>query len=219
MRVIKYFFEEPTLLDFQESASESIVGVGSFNVTLAGAARHYRGYLAASDLESRTIGGSSLEDQAAAKILAQVLEGPGWYFSKGSGANESIKTQLLSSPESILQALVTMPSESLLVTNFNPQGQELTALVHRSSEKSTFGAIVRLLDFGATVILPEPAHVGHDWSVFSSKPLSESIKMAAHVLAPKDCRCFVVPYGKARGEHKFYFEQYDLELFKEFEVK
>ncbi|MDA1028435.1 MAG: hypothetical protein O3B41_05205 [Bacteroidetes bacterium] len=218
MRVIKYFFEEPTLLDFQESASESFLGVVSFNVTLAGAARHYRGYLAASDLESRTIGGSSLEDQAAAKILAQVIEGPGWYFSRGSGANESIKTQLLSSSDTILQALVTMPAESLLVTNFNPMGQELTALVNRSNEKNTFGAIVRLLDLGATIILPEPAHVGHDWSVFSSKPLSESFRMAAQEMAPEDCRCFVVPYGRAKGEHKFYFEQYDIELFKEFEI-
>lgn len=207
------------MLDFQESASESTVGVGSFKVTLAGAARHYRGYLAASDLEGRTIGGSSLEDQAAAKILAQVIEGPGWYFSKGSGANESIKTQLLSSPSAILQALATMPAESLLVTNFNPMGHELAALVHRSNEKSTFGAIVRLLDLGATVILPEPAHIGHDWSVFSTKPLSESFKLASQVLAPEDCRCFVVPYGRAKGEHKFYFEQYDLELFKEFEVR
>ena len=76
---------------------------------------------------------------------------------------------------------------------------------------------MRLLDMGATVVFPEPAHVGHDWSIFSAKPLSARFTEAL-ATAPADCRSFVVPYVKARGEHKFYFEQYDLGLFSEYEV-
>ncbi len=244
MRIIKYFFEEPTLLDFPESASERPFRSDELQGSLAGAPRHYRGYLAATDLESGAIGGSSLEDQAAAKMLAAVVQGPGWFFSKGSESPDDIQSTLLSSRDAILKTLVTMPADSLLVTNFNPQGlgrgqgqgqsqgpigqksegqrsedQALNALVHRSSENNRFRAIVRLLDIGATVILCEPAHVGHDWSVFSSRPISEMVRSSLLELKPTNCRSFVIPYVKARGEHKFYFEQYDLELFKEHEVK
>ena len=219
MRVIKYFFEEPTLLDFPESASEKPLDRGETTVKLGATRQHFRGYLAASDLGSGTIGGSSLEDQVAAKALTSLIEGPGWFFSKGSGPHDSIQSQLLSNPEAIFNALVTMPAESLLVTDFNPKGQEINSLVHRSTDKKTFGAIVRLLDMGATVVLPEPAHVGHDWSIFSSNPLSGRMRDALEEAAATNCRSFVVPYVKARGEHKFYFEQYDLELFKEYEVK
>jgi hypothetical protein len=59
--------------------------------------------------------------------------------------------------------------------------------------------------------------MGHDWSIFSSHPLADRVKDAMANL-PDDTRGYVIPYVEARGEHKFYFEQYDLELFSKHEV-
>jgi len=217
MRVIKYFYEEPTLLDFPESASGTPVDSVETLVQLMKERNHYRGYLAASDLGNDTIGGSALEDGAAAKALASVLEGPIWLLNREPGAT-GIQFQLLTDSVEIDQALSTMSSESVLIAELNPRDHDVTSLMEHGGQKESFRAIIRLLEMGATVVFPEPAHVGHDWSVFSARPLSGSFKDALAV-APSDCRSFVIPYVKARGEHKFYFEQYDLDLFATHEVK
>jgi len=217
MRVIKYFFEEPTLLDFPESASESPVDSGEQLLELMRDKRHFRGYLAASDLENNTVGGSSLEDQAAARVLAEVIGKPLWFLKRGQDAGNPVQFELLTDLKAIVLALTTMTADSVVISDLDPKDHDMEHLVGSSDRKQDFGAIVRLLNMGATVVFPEPAHVGHDWSVFSAKPLSGNIR-AQMAGVPKDCRCFVVPYVKARGEHKFYFEQYDLELFSEFEV-
>ncbi|NQV74151.1 hypothetical protein HQ496_13610 [bacterium] len=216
MRVIKYFYEEPTLLDFPESASESPIDSGERFIKLMREKTHHRGYLAASDLVNNTVGGSSLEDQVAAKALADVLDGPIWFVNLDPTAGNALNCALETNRAAIVRSLVTMSSTSVLISNLNPNDDVLGLLT--TDRKASFGAIVRLLDMGATVVFPEPAHVGHDWSIFSAKPLSARFTEALRK-APVDCRAFVVPYVKARGEHKFYFEQYDLGLFSEYEVK
>lgn len=71
-------------------------------------------------------------------------------------------------------------------------------------------ALRALLSAGASVLVPEPAHDGWDWSVFGPAPLGLVDAVRAHP-APPGVRRFVVPYQRARGEHSFYFEQWALD--------
>lgn len=219
MRVIKYFFEEPTLLDLEDGPVEG--SEGSSLDRLLRQHKHYRGYLAASDLESGQIGGSSLEDNAAAEALSRVLGGPVWFSNRAPG-QEDVELQLLSDHEHIVAALATMASNAVMILDFESDhgvDEEVVAeLTKDQDRKRGLKMISRLLDAGCTVVFPEPAHMGHDWSIFSAKPLARQMQDALES-APKDCRSFVVPYVKARGEHRFYFEQYDIDQFAEYEVK
>jgi len=213
MRVIKYFFEEPTLLDLADDPSEErpveVEDLLSQN-------RHCRGYLAASDLESGAVGGSSLDDGAAADVLAQVLDLPVW-FSNVEPGQELRDLQLISNRATLRTALLTMSSGSVMITNWAPEQEEVDDLTADQDRKRSMATISRLLDQGATVVFPEPAHVGHDWSIFSASPLADSVRKHLPTTS-EDTRYFVIPFGQARGEHKFYFEQYDVDLFAEYEV-
>jgi hypothetical protein len=110
MRVIKYFYEEPTFLHLGGESSEELDP--AVPASLLKEQSHYRGYLAASDLDSGAIGGSSLEDDAAAHALTAILDSPAWYFSIESGQTTS-GIQLLEDEVDIVRALVKMPSKSL----------------------------------------------------------------------------------------------------------
>ena len=215
MRIIKYFFEEPTLLDFPapESAGqptrEGLKGLMRQH-------RHYRGYLAASDLENDLVGGSSLEDNAAAEILARSLDGPIWFSNRAPG-QEDVELRLLTDHHQVVQALSTMASDSVMILEIDPSEEIVRALTEDNDRKSGMKQIAELLDRGCTLVFPEQSHMGHDWSIFSSHPMAERLQAAMADL-PKDTRGFVIPYVEARGEHKFYFEQYDTELFARHEV-
>ena len=215
MRVIKYFFEEPTLLDFP-SEGEGHQPAKSGPDRLLRKHRHYRGYLAASDLDHDMVGGSALEDNAAAEILSRVLEGPIWFSNRVAG-QESVSLKLLTDHKSIVQALSTMGGDSIMMMDVDPTEKLVRALTDSNDRKAGMHMISKLLDGGCTLVFPEQAHMGHDWSIFSSHPMAERVREAMADL-PQNTRAFVIPYVEARGEHKFYFEQYDLELFARHEV-
>lgn len=215
MRVIKYFFEEPTLLDFPapaDSGTPSREGLQG----LMRQHRHYRGYLAASDLGNDLVGGSSLEDNAAAEVLARSLDGPIWFSNRAPG-QEDVELKLLTDHQEVVQALSTMASDSVMILEVDPSEEIVKALTEDNDRKSGMRQIAELLDRGCTLIFPEQAHMGHDWSVFSSHPMADRLRTAMADL-PDDTRGYVIPYVEARGEHKFYFEQYDLGLFATHEV-
>ncbi|MFN3595985.1 MAG: hypothetical protein ACK41D_01790 [Rubricoccaceae bacterium] len=79
--------------------------------------------------------------------------------------------------------------------------------------REAFAALRALLDThpGATVLLPEPAHDGHDWSVFAAQPLRAPFAEALRAHPAPHARRFMLPYQRARGEHTFYFEQWQLD--------
>ena len=73
-------------------------------------------------------------------------------------------------------------------------------------------ALRRLLETPSCVVLfPEPAHHGHDWSFFAARPLREALVEAFRRHRQSGTRRFVVPFRKARSEHKFYFETWQLD--------
>lgn len=216
MRFIKYFFEEPTLLDLTDGQP----GAGPGQQGLEGLlrkARHYRGYLAASDTEHDLVGGSALEDHAAARILADVLSGPIWFSNRAPGQKD-VQLGLLTHPKDVVRALVTMGGASVMLMDVDPSEELVHALTDDMDRKSGMRTIATLLDKGATLVFPEQAHTGHDWSLFSARPMARDIREAMTALLD-NTRGFVIPYKEARGEHKFYFEQYDPELFAQHEVK
>ena len=215
MRYIKYFYEEPTLLDLTDGQP----GAGSSQQGLEGLLRkprHYRGYLAASDTEQDLVGGSSLEDQAAASILADVLRGPVWFSNRAAG-QPSGQLNLLTHRKGIIQALGTMGGASVMLVDMDPSEELIHALTDDTDRKSGMRTIAALLDKGGSLVFPEQAHTGHDWSIFSSLPLAREVREAMSAL-PDNTRGYVIPYKEARGEHKFYFEQYNPGLFAQHEV-
>ncbi len=202
MRYIKYFYEEPTLLDLTDGepgSGPTRQGLDS----LLRKPRHFRGYLAATDTEHDLVGGSALDDHAAARILAGQQEG---------------QLTLLIHPKEIVQALVTMGGASVMLMEMDPTEELIHALTDDTDRKSGMRTIAALLDQGGTLVFPEQAHTGHDWSIFSSRPLARDVREAMSTL-PQGTRGYVIPYKEARGEHKFYFEQYAPELFARHEVK
>jgi len=207
MRIIKYFFEEPTQLDLPTEA-EGARPVMRKN-------RHFRGYLAASDLTNDMVGGSSLEDNAAAEVLSRVIGGPIWFSNRVAGQDD-VSITLLSNRKDIVQALSTMGSDSVMLMDVDPTEKLVKALTD-DSDRQGMRLIAELLDGGCTLVFPEKADMGHDWSIFSSRPLAERMREAMAGL-PEDTRGFVIPYVEARGGDKFYFEQYDLGLFAQHEV-
>jgi len=213
MRVIKYFFEEPTLL---EDPVDSPGGVASGKRSPS-KRRHYRGYLAASDLEAGTMGGSSLEDQAAAKVLARIFTGPIW-FSNRAASQPDVSLSLLTDARDIVRALSTMGIGSVMMMDVDPTQEVVRALNDDMDHKGGMQMIAQLLDGGCTLIFPERAQMGHDWSVFSQRPIADEMREAMCFL-PEDTRGFVIPYVEARGGDKFYFEQSNIDLFARHEVR
>lgn len=179
--------------------------------------RHYRGYLAASDLDNDMVGGSALEDNAAAEILSRVIEGPIWFSNRVAG-QDVVSLKLLTEHKAIVQALSTMGGDSIMMMDVEPTEDMVRALTDDNDRKVGMRLIAELLDLGCTLVFPEQAHMGHDWSVFSSHPLADRMRESMADL-PEDTRAFVIPYVEARGEHKFYFEQYDVDLFARHEVR
>ena len=210
MRVIKYFFEEPTHLEASSDVSESS------GYAVKGRKRHFRGHLAASDLDADIVGGSALEDQAAARILARVLQGPIWFSNRAPGQVD-VSLSLLTGMEDIVQALSTMGGQSVMMTDVDPTKEIIEGLSGREDGLPGLHMVAQLLDAGCTLIFPESAQMGHDWSVFSPRPFAADFRDAMRTL-PDDIRAFVIPYTEVRGERGFYFEQENIGRFSQYEV-
>ena len=76
------------------------------------------------------------------------------------------------------------------------------------------GALRALLDAGCAVLFPEPAHDGHDWSLFAPAPLAAPL-VRAFRQRPGTARCLTAPIRRVRGEHRFYLEQWALDALPE----
>ena len=116
------------------------------------------------------------------------------------GADEAAFT--LSAPGEVRAlALGDVPLDALTAA---AEGEHRDALV----------ALRRVLDAvpDAAVLFPEPAHDGHDWSVFARTPLRAPFAdaLGRHPARP-GVRRFLAPYRRARGEHTCYFEQWALD--------
>lgn len=214
MNIIKYFYEEPVLLEAltpnrdpdarQQSGRAAakerrLMDLDDF-LSLPS---YHRGYLAGTDLDTGHVGITALSDPAAfVRPLVDAL-GQGWwghYTAAGSLEEPDNPSEVLHRPEQT--AVLITAAERV-----EPDGVSEAA---RGARRYAIKALRHLLDRGATVFFPEPAHDGFDWSFFAAHPMRDALVAAFRQHPAEDTRRFVLPYQKARSESKFYFDTWQL---------
>ena len=204
--IVKYFWEEPVHLEALSAetdpdARRRTAPTLSLDEVL-NPASYYRGYLAGSYGER--VGLTSLSDPGAfVAPLLDVLGASGWVRASHDG-----DTDLEPSPAEALRA---PDNVAVLAASDSPVDASALGEVAQVERRYGIPALRRLLDAGATILFPEPAHDGWDWSLFSSTPLRNRLVAAFRAHAAPGVRRFVLPYRQARSEHKFYFERWQLD--------
>ncbi len=205
MDIVKYFYEEPVHLealsaDVDPDARRRAAPLGSLDALLRPQA-YYRGYLAGSDLARDRTGATALRrPEAWAEPLTEALSGTGWRAVQGEEV-ESVQT--------LKEALLCPQGTAVLASGSPPE--EALREAAAAERRYAIPALRALLDGGATVLFPEPAHDGFDWSMFTAEPLKDRLVAAFRAHPAARARRFVAPFQRARGEHKFYFERWALD--------
>ncbi|NNF03121.1 MAG: hypothetical protein HKN17_01540 [Rhodothermales bacterium] len=222
MQVVKYFFEEPVALEMLSEDTDPDARRRAGAPTLEeflGAPEYARGYLAASDLETGRIAASVLPESIAL-ILDAVLPEPRRHFTPGV---TGISFTGLDGIDGLREALTDPSERSVIVCGAGDRGDnglslpEVVGDLIEHDIREALSSVVRLLEGGFLVLVSEPSHDGHDWSVFSPRPLADDMRtaMAEHL---RGISGYVIPFRRARAEHRFYFEQVDPEIYDEFRV-
>lgn len=212
--IVKYFYEEPaalhTLPDGAVRATEDLVPLDAL---LAGP-RFYRGYLAGTRLQAEAEGGI--------RVGATALDEPTiWIQPLLTLFDGSIWTRLDANQTAVPcddpARVLADPSDTvaLVVAEAAVPAERMQAL-DGEERREALPALRALLAETAAVLFPESAHDGLDWSVFASAPLRERFAAALRATPAPGARRFVLPYQRARGEHRFYFEQWQLDALPDF---
>lgn len=207
MDVIKYFYEEPASLDVLpddlDPDARRQSGPALPLEALFEGTSYYRGYLAGTDLASGRIGLTALARPASFAVPLLDVLGPVWRCVTDAGAAGAVD------PAEARTRLQDPRGTALLASGGGEASGALAAA--GQDRRRALPALRSLLDGGAVVLLPEPAHDGFDWSLFAARPL-RAVLVDAFRRHPADgVRRFVIPYRRARGEHRFYFEQWQLD--------
>ncbi len=213
MDVIKVFTEEPVGLealvpDDDPDARRRAAAPATLDAFMAGLSAPYaRAYLAGTHLgETRRVGLTALDDaQAWVQPLLSWAAGRDGSALAADGTVRGVAlaetASLLSRPGDV-RALALGPAapDALAAASGGP-----------GLRRDHLPALRALLDGGASVLFPETAFDGWDWSLFSRAPLRDPLVDAFRRHPAPTVRRFVVPYRRARGEHTFYFEQWALD--------
>ena len=225
MDIVKVFIEEPVGLeslvrDDDPDAHRRGTELGSLDALLAGTtfeSDYARAYLAGTHLgPPLRIGLTALSDAQSyiRPMLAWVGDRPWTRLSRAGdtvGLLSPEAATALRQPEGTA-ALAVGPVDGL-----EPKvGASQLAMAASGPRREAIPALRSVLDSGTSVLLPEPAHDGVDWSLFTKQPLREALASAFASHPAGGARRFMVPYQKARGEHKFYFEQWQLDALPDY---
>lgn len=218
MDIIKYFYEEPALLesltpdddpDARRQADRSAHTGSSLDrqalEDFLSTPDYYRGYLAGANRKAERIGLTAIAHPKA--FVTPLVEGLGaaWW---AAASDDGTATPL---DAAAVQAVLRDPADAaVLVTASVPVDPEFVAAVVGARRRYALPALRRLLDAAHVAFFPEPAHDGFDWSFFSAHPLREKLTEAFKQNPVEGVRRFALPYQKARSEHKFYFETWQL---------
>lgn len=203
MDVLKVFTDEPLPLDAaaDEPAPRGVPREMASLEDLLKRPTYARAYLAGSRLGDRpAVGLTSLEDADLwLAPLADLWSGLAWTTHPAD--LDPVRT--LRQP-SAGQALAAAPA---------PADVDLLATVATSSDREGWGALRALLDAqpDALVFVPEPSHDGWDWILYTGRPLRDRLVGALRQRDAPEARRLVMPFQKARGEHKFYLERWALD--------
>jgi hypothetical protein len=218
--IIKYFYEEPTLLESltpdedpdarrRQHRSADVVddpSRQSLEAFLATPEDYYRGYLAGANRTADRVGLTAIEQPGA--FVEPVFQGLGagwWAHTTAEGAVDELGAMEA-------RAILRDPSgTAVLVTADAPVDNGLIAAVAGTQRRYALDALRALLNTARCVaFFPEPAHDGFDWSFFAAHPMRERLTAAFKQNPVEDVRRFALPYQKARSESKFYFETWQL---------
>ena len=204
MDIVKYFYEEPVHLEALSAetdpdARRRAAPERSLADLLTPTA-YYRGYLAGS--RGDRVGLTVLDAEAFVPALLDVLGGPRWTQASRSG-----ETSEAADPTAVLRGLADVGA---LAESRKPVKTDDLKTVAAVERRVGIPALRRLLDAGATVLFPEPAHEGWDWSLFAARPIRGRLVAAFRAHPVEGVRRFALPYPKARSEHTFYFERWAL---------
>jgi len=214
--ILKYFHQEPTLLepvtpnhdpdarrreDRTPLPDEVTVPIED----LLDTNEAYRGYLAGTNRADDQVGLTTLRTPAAYTVPLTAAFGEAWWGRcMPNGRAEPLDAE---GARRVLRA----PHETLvLVTAGAPVDAERMTAVAGRARRRALPALRRLLGAAHVVFFPEPAHDGHDWSVFSASPMRDRLAAALRTRPTDAVRRFILPYEHARSESKFYFEQWQL---------
>lgn len=219
MDIIKYFYEEPTLLetltpdddpDARRQAHRSTDAAGppsrqALEDFLA-TPDYHRGYLAGTNRTANRVGLTAIEQPAA--FVEPLWDGlhAGWW---ARAAPDGTVTPL--EADAARAVLRDPAATAVLVTATAPVAEARIAAVVGTARRRALPALRALLAAARVVFFPEPAHDGFDWSFFSAHPMRDSLVAAFKQYPAPAVRRFVLPYQKARSESKFYFETWQLE--------
>lgn len=234
MIVVKYFHEEPAALEIlaaDEAPDARGPDAPSSLEDFLSSPKYYRGYLTASELAGATgvapaaTGATDLASvtaPAGASVLtgATAVGDPGvWSVPLQSVLQrDSVRVNDGSGPRTapLAEVLLTSPAGTVVVVG-GQTGAEVPALAGEIRDHNR--AIRAILDAGDVLLRAEPAHDGVDWTLYSARPLADRVTAAFQAAPSSDAvQRFVIPQRMARGEHKFYFERYDLDLFAAYRV-
>ena len=211
MEIIKYFYEEPASLealapDLDPDARRRHTPGRPLDAWFD-APRYYRGYVAGTDLATGRVGLTALAHATA--FIDPLLNALGplhWQGSRHDGSAESFDA-------AEVRHLLADPGEiAALVCAGTLQPETDVAAVAGAERRYGMPALRQLLETRSCIVFfSEPAHHGHDWSFFAARPLREVLAEAFRRHPQEGVRRFVVPFQKARSEHKFYFESWQFD--------
>ena len=211
VEIIKYFFEEPASLealapDLDPDARRRAAPTRPLGAWLD-APRYYRGYVAGTDLGTGRVGLTALAHRHAfIDPLIDALGERRWIRSTRAATVETLDA-------AAVPHVLAHPRETtaLVCANALPPEADVVAATE-AQRRYAVPALRRLLAASSCVVFfPEPAHHGHDWSFFAARPLRAALAEAFRQHPQDGVRRFIVPYRKARSEHTFYFETWQLD--------
>ncbi len=211
--IIKYFYEEPASLEPLTADDDPDARNREAPLTLEqflASRPYYRGYLAGSSFDKGTIGLTTIERrESLLQILTAISAGrPATVYMQDPTVERRDPSIVVDRPEDV---------QFVLFGNLDADESALAIIATRERRRS-FAKLRHILDQGVSILFPEQAHQGYDWSIFSPHSLLPSIRSTLDRLARTDLRVFAIPYNRARSEEKFYFEQYDLSMFADYEL-
>ena len=165
----------------------------------------YRGYLAGTNRTDDRVGLTTLrESEAYAAPLVEALGRAWWGRCTADGRVEAMDA------DAARRVLREPSNTSVLVTAADAVADDTITGVAGQARRRALRALRTLLDVAHVVFFPEPAHDGHDWSLFAGAPMRERVVEAFRTHPADATRRFVLPYQRARSESKFYFETWQL---------
>jgi len=199
--ILKYFYEEPFLLeplvaDDHPDARRRYVRTTPLEV--------YRAYLAGSSPSG--IGLTTLNPPSVyTHPLHHLFDGQPIHVLDASGMLQ------LCLPDALDTYLIGKQPCHALIAGPATLPPVNRADLMQSNRRHALHALRTLLEAGALVAWPEPAHQGIDWSLYSPAPLRTRLVAAFRRFRHPDVRYFVAPYQRMRSEEKFYFEHWMLD--------